>query len=256
MACNEISEYYDEFRDTRMSRYRVFGNRRLSLAAKKAKSLLHDGDTVADFGCGIGIVSEELVRARSDVQVFAVDVSPANIEYARRTIKSNAIKFQEVGLTDGCAILRELHPDGYNLIVLVDVIEHINEADRPTLLKDLESLALDDGYLVLTYPSPEYQAYLTQHRPEELQIIDNSIQEHELLGEAGNAGWTLKSIEYVDVWMSNQYIHAVFQKGDTPFDIQRIKRPWFQQIASAITIALQFPVRVWRYGWPSLTLRK
>ena len=256
MNKHEISEYYDNFRDTRMSRYRILGNRRLSLAANKVKSLLRAGDAVADFGCGVGIVSEEMARAREGVQVCAVDVSRANIEYARRTVKRSNIRFQEVGLTNGCEVLRELHKDGYNVIVLVDVIEHIREEDRPGLLKELASIANNNAYLVLTYPSPEYQTYLSEHRPEELQIVDNTLPRDTLLSEAGDAGWTLKSFQYVDIWMSNQYIHAVFQKGDTPLELRRIRQPWFQQVASVFKVAIQFPFRVWRYGWPSMTLKK
>lgn len=251
-----ITQYYDDFRDTRMSRYRVLGNRRLALAAERATALIREGDVVADFGCGVGIVAEKMAGAANDVRVNAVDVSRANIEYASRTVKRSNITFREVGLTDGCDVLKKLHPDGYNVIILVDVIEHIKEEDRPDLFEDFADAAADNAYLILTYPSPEYQAYLAEHNPGELQIIDNTLPRGVLLSEAERAGWTLKSFQYVDVWMSNQYIHAVFQKGDTPFELRRIQRSWPQRAAEIIRTAVQFPFRVWRYGWPSLTLNK
>ena len=247
-----ISDYYDKFRKTRMSRYRILGNRRLDLAARRAAALIRDGDVVADFGCGIGVVAEEMSRAGDGVQVVAVDVSGANIDYAKRTVKRRNVRFQKVGVTDGCDALKELRSNGYNLITLIDVIEHIEAGERPGLLAQLADISADNAYLLLTYPSPEYQRYLAEHRPQELQIIDNALERDVLLSEAADAGWTLKSFQYVDVWMSNQYIHAVFQKGDTPFELKRIKRARLQDAVAAFSLAVQFPFRVWRYGWPSL----
>ena len=251
-----ISDYYDKFRKTRMSRYRILGNRRLALAARRASALICDGDVIADFGCGIGIVAEEMSRAGDRVQVVAVDISGANIDYAKRTVKRRNVEFHKVGLSEGCAVLKEQHPNGYDVITLIDVIEHIETAERPGLLAQLTDISADDAYLLLTYPSPEYQRYLTEHQPDELQIIDNALERDVLLSEAAAAGWTLKSFQYVDVWMSNQYIHAIFQKGDTPFDVKRIRRAWFREAGAAVGVALRFPFRVWRYGWPSLTSLK
>ncbi len=256
MNSDDISTYYDGFRDTRMSRYRVFGNRRLKLAANRAKSLIREDDIIADFGCGIGLVSEELAGAKPGVRVVAVDISAANIEYAKHTVKRENVAFRKVGLNNGCETLKAEHSKGYNVLVLVDVMEHIAEEARSDLLEELAGIAAENAYLVLTYPSPEYQRYLLAHQPDELQIIDNIIERTDLLSEAAQAGWTLKAFEYVDVWMSNQYIHAVFQKGETPLALERVRRPWFDVAVEGIGIVLQFPFRVGRYGWPAIRLRK
>lgn len=256
MNASEISDYYDGFRDTRMSRYRVLGNRRLALAARRAKSLIRAGDVIADFGCGIGIVAEAMARSKDNVRVVAIDISPANIKYAKRTVKRRNIEFLTVGLNDGCAVLKNANPRGYNVITLVDVIEHIESESRPNLLRELADIAADDAYLVLTYPSPEYQRYLQEHVPDELQIVDNVLEKDLILSEASAAGWTLKTFQYIDVWMSNQYVHAVFQKGDAPFDLKRMKHTLFDRLVEMFGIAAFFPYRVWRYGWPALRLRK
>jgi hypothetical protein len=60
-----------------------------------------------------------------------------------------------------------------------------------------------DGVLLLTYPSPEYQRYLMQERPDELQIVDNVIEIEALFGEASAAETLLRQATYVKVEASD-----------------------------------------------------
>ncbi|MBK0400381.1 class I SAM-dependent methyltransferase [Limibaculum sp. M0105] len=246
---HEVAEYYDKFLATRMSRYRILGNLRLDLAKRRAKSLVANGDVVADFGCGIGIVSEAMASSRKGVTVIGVDASLANIEYAKRTVRNENVRFLHVDVSNGCQILANENPSGYNLITLIDVIEHIPESNRAQVLVSLFNITKDDGYLLLTYPSPEYQSYIISNDPEELQIIDEIIESNQLLSEAWAAGWKLKEFRYVDVWRRNQYVHAIFQKCDGLFNCDKIKRNWITVVAENSLIALLWPIRTWRYNW-------
>jgi hypothetical protein len=64
---------------------------------------------------------------------------------------------------------------------------------------------------------------------QELQIVDNEIEIECLAGEARMAGWKCRSFSYVDVWLTNQYIHAAFCR-ELPLDsITAPPRPLFRR---------------------------
>lgn len=210
VTVGDVKAYYDRFSDSRMAHYRKGDNPRINLAIGLAGSLLRPGFRVADIGCGIGLVTQALARRDPSVRVVGTDLSERNIAQAREVVtQPNAELFQSDVRTQEDA-LRTRAPNGYDLMVLVDVIEHIPEDDRPELLAMLARLATPEGSLVLTYPSADYIEWLEQHDPDELQIIDNAIPPETLIGEADEAGWRLRSLAYKDIWRKNQYVHAVF----------------------------------------------
>lgn len=95
---------------------------------------------------------------------------------------------------------------------MVDVIEHLPPDSYEGLLNNLNQVTSDRAKLILTYPSPEYQVYLQQNNPEELQIIDEVIEINALIQLALKYGFNLEYFTYIDVWKINQYIHCVFGK--------------------------------------------
>lgn len=208
------SEFYDGFLEKRMISYRVNGNRRIDLAKNLIVSQARPGDTILDVGCGIGLISEAVSAARKGVRVVAIDLSPANIDFARQTVRKPNIEFRALDVSEEYAALQKLAPGGYDLALLVDVIEHVPSEKREKLFVELGKLCKSSATLVLTYPSPEYQKYLAEQEPEELQPIDNVIEAHELLAEAQQGEWNLVKYSRVDVWKQGQYIHAVFQKSE------------------------------------------
>jgi hypothetical protein len=98
-----------------------------------------------------------------------------------------------------------------DLITMIDVIEHIPEEGRGAMLHNLRRVAKNDALLILTYPSPQYQQYLREKDPKELQIIDNIIPIETLLTEARAAGFFLRHYSLETVWQKNQYVHCIFE---------------------------------------------
>ncbi|MEX2588166.1 MAG: class I SAM-dependent methyltransferase [Actinomycetota bacterium] len=207
-----VEAFYDGFLESRMLKYRIDGNLRLDLAKQFVLSRTRATDTVADIGCGIGIVAEAVAKAHRRAHVIGVDISPANIRFARNTVRRPNVRFVQVDVTEQFRRLGELSPAGYDVIALVDVIEHIPATERPRLFSELQAIARPDSTLLMTYPSPEYQRHLMAHNPGELQIVDNVIELDELCREAGLGGWSLQSFARVDAWLQGQYIHCAFDR--------------------------------------------
>ena len=208
----DVQNFYDSFRDKRMVEYRVDGSRRIDAAHRFATGYLADRKTIADIGCGIGIFAEKVGNDFPDAKIVAVDLSEKNIEFAKKTVEAKNVILSVASVTEQFPVVRGLAGGPVEAFCMIDVIEHIPEDERPALLQDMAEIAADGAVLILAYPSPEYQRHLMANNREELQIIDNVIEIDTLIAEADAAGWRLREFRYVDVWKTNQYVHAAFSR--------------------------------------------
>ncbi len=208
----DVKDFYDSFRDKRMVKYRVDGSRRIDAAHRFATGYLADRKTIADIGCGIGIFAEMVGHDFPDAKIVAVDLSEKNIEFAKKTVDAKNVVLSAASVTEQFSVLRDLSGGPVEAFCMIDVIEHIPAGARPALLQDMAEIAADGAVLILAYPSPEYQRHLMANNREELQIIDNVVEIDALIAEAYAAGWRLHEFRYVDMWMTNQYVHAAFNR--------------------------------------------
>ena len=211
MEPKTVREYYDDFLRSRMINYRLYGNLRLNRAAERILPFFRTHSKVLDIGCGIGIVTSKVAARASRGHVWGIDLGRENIWYASQTIRNANLTLLEADVVTDFEAIRKQLPAKMDVVTMVDVIEHIPAVARPDLLVKIRALCSDDAVMVLTYPSPQYQEFLREHNPNELQIIDNIVLLEELLNEACIAGFSLKHYSLETVWMRNQYVHCVFQ---------------------------------------------
>jgi 2-polyprenyl-3-methyl-5-hydroxy-6-metoxy-1,4-benzoquinol methylase len=97
-----------------------------------------------EFGCGSGFVSAMLGSA--GWQVTGVDLDPDNVEDARKRVK-------EAIHGDALTVARSIKERSFGLITIMELIEHLDEADRPALLAETRRLTAPTGRLILTTPN-------------------------------------------------------------------------------------------------------
>ena len=211
-SSTEVKQFYDNFTETRMLQYKLYGNPRIDKAVELIESYLTPNSKILDIGCGIGIVPEQIAKKLDRGKILACDLGENNINYARKTIESNKIEFFNVDVVNNFVAIANKLSETVNLITMVDVIEHLPSDSYDNLFSNLSQVTSKGAKLILTYPSPEYQIYLQQNEPEELQIIDEVIELHNLLPLAKKYGFDLEYFTYLDIWKTNQYIHCVFGK--------------------------------------------
>ncbi|BAZ46576.1 putative methyltransferase [Chondrocystis sp. NIES-4102] len=213
----EVKQFYDDFTASRMLEYRLYGNLRIEQAIQLINNYINSDSNILDLGCGIGIVAEQMANKLSQGKILACDLSQNNINYARRTIKSDKIEFLNVDIVKNFATIRERLISPVDLVTMVDVIEHLPNYSYEQLFNNLSQITSDRAKLIFTYPSPEYQLYLREYQPQELQIIDEVIELQMLLQYALKYGFNLEYFTYLDIWRENQYIHCVFSKQRSCF---------------------------------------
>lgn len=211
-SSTEVKQFYDDFTDTRMLKYKLYGNPRIDRAVALIANYLTPNSKILDLGCGIGIVPEQLAKKLDRGSILACDLGENNINYARKTVKSDKINFLNVDIVKNFGTIAHKLSEKVDLVTMVDVIEHLPPDSYEKLFDDLSQVTNESAKFILTYPSPEYQTYLQQHEPEELQIIDEVIELGRLLPLAKKSGFDLEYFTYLDIWKKNQYIHCVFSK--------------------------------------------
>src|SRR5512143_752189 len=129
-----------------------------SMIGSVAKGL--GGIRVLEIGCGGGFICRELSR-RSDVQVVdGVDVNLTEQEVDVLRSKDDKVVYYNA--------YRNLPLGRYNLVLLMDVLEHVQE-DNKFLGEIVDRYLAKDGHLIITVPAfpflySRHDAYLAHYR--------------------------------------------------------------------------------------------
>jgi SAM-dependent methyltransferase len=209
-----VERFYDDF-SSRLLRDWVEGNRRVELQFRFLREALPASlGSVLVVGCGNGAVARHLARAVAlRARVLALDLSGANVAVAGRVFGHPRVEFRKAD------IIRDAVEGPWDAIVMPDVYEHIPAADRPAVHARLAALLAPRGRLLLTLPSPGHQEWL-RRRGDEMQVVDESVELADLLALADDVGGTLACYNRVSVWRTDDYVHAVIERGDpAPRDV-------------------------------------
>lgn len=162
---NRVEEYYDEFLN-HLKKDRERENPRHTYLKNRISQLVKKGSKVLDLGCGIGITTEH-INSLGVEKVIGVDLSPKLIDYARNTVKN--VKFIVHDITD-----LELN-EQFDVITLCDCMEHVPEERYQLLFNTIKKHLKPAGVVYISIPDPDYMNFIQKHRPDLMQIIDNSI---------------------------------------------------------------------------------
>ena len=188
-------EFYDNFLDY-LKRDRERPNPRHEYIKKRLDQIIQPGKEVLDLGCGIGITTEHIVGLGAK-KVVGVDLSSKLISFAKKSVPQ--AKFIEKDITK-----IELNKT-FDVITLVDVIEHIPEERYEDLFATLELHAHEKTIVYLSVPDPQWIEFVRTHRPEKLQIIDNCVHNLTLLELSRKHGFILYFFNTYGIDVSCQY---------------------------------------------------
>lgn len=161
---------------------------------------------VLEIGCGIGATSWRMARAWPQAQVVGIDLSPASIEVADTCFKRPNLSYQS-GLVNEAEFGVQ-----FDLILMMDVYEHILPSERASTHESLKRLLADESRLILMIPTPAHQNFLRLHQPQGLQPVDEDIGLRNITTLAEEVGARVLYYREVGVWNYGDYCHAVLGK--------------------------------------------
>jgi 2-polyprenyl-3-methyl-5-hydroxy-6-metoxy-1,4-benzoquinol methylase len=103
-------------------------------------ALVHDADTVVDYGCGIGRITRAL-RERHNVRVLAVDRSAPMRDHARGYLPDDDLRSGVVRIISDNELMRQRELQGsVQCILMIEVLQHIPEPILDQLLPELVAM--------------------------------------------------------------------------------------------------------------------
>jgi SAM-dependent methyltransferase len=208
----EIKGYYDAHLRGKLEGF-VEGNRRIERAwTTVTRWAPLEPAAVLEIGCGIGDICWRMARRWKAARVVGLDISPASVAAARKLFGSAQLTFHEGPLTPGSL------EGPFDLVLMMDVYEHIAAEDRAGLQKAIAGLLGPRGSIILSVPTPRHLEWLRLHDPAEIQPVDEDIRIETLSELARETGTEILLYEEVDVWHQGDYAHAVLGRrgGWTP----------------------------------------
>lgn len=211
-------EFYDKFMRELYWRDLRFINWRVEEIKKLVNRFVPKGSKVLEVGCGNGLITRHLAkRARS---VLALDISSTAIENARKYVRRSNCTLRVANII--CDNIAGI----YDVIVLADVIEHIENHNRRWLLHQLELRLAFDGLLILCWPNPEAQK-------ESNQIVEEPVDIKDILALTS---LKLLYLSHVNADGKNKYIHCVLKK----------RIPFVPQKRTFLVRLKDFVKKIWR----------
>jgi 3' terminal RNA ribose 2'-O-methyltransferase Hen1 len=136
---------------------------RVSLRDQRLGSVLaalrsSNATSVADLGCGGGLLVRELIKEKQIVRILGLDVSTRVLETAARRLRMDQMTprmRERVRLIHGSLTYRDPRLAGFDLAVLMEVVEHLD----PPRLEALERTVFQEAApstVVVTTPNVEY----------------------------------------------------------------------------------------------------
>ena len=204
---DSIKEYYDLHVVGKLDGF-LNGNERVERAWQTLLEHFESPGTVLEIGCGIGDISWRMSNEWKNARITGIDISPKSIEFATKVFTNSRLKFVE-------GILPSEHVEGnFDLIVMMDVFEHIAKEDRKNLYSTIKQLLSPDGFFFMSFPTPKHLQWLRDFHPEQIQPVDEDVDLRVICDFAEAIGKGLILYKEICVWYQGDYAHAIFGNRD------------------------------------------
>ena len=206
MKQNEISDFYDEYVQRQI---KTGANERLiSLYKRLLNGGLNADSKVLELGCGVGIFTKLLAKKVKNGIIEAVDLSEKSVAVAKNELKDrNNIHFDVADV-----VKYQPKNSDFDMITLMDVIEHIPLEHHAELFANLAKIATEKTNIIINIPNPQYIGYARINHPESLQVIDQEVELFTLMQHLEESGLELKYFEKYGIWEQDDYHFMVIRK--------------------------------------------
>jgi 3' terminal RNA ribose 2'-O-methyltransferase Hen1 len=127
-----------------------------------------DARSVADLGCGAGVLTRDLLADTIFDRVVATDVSARALTLAARNLRLDRMPERQRGrltIFQSALTYRDARLSGLDAAVLMEVIEHVDPPRLPALERAVFGLAAP-GAVIVTTPNREYNPHFDNPMPD------------------------------------------------------------------------------------------
>ncbi|GAA4784206.1 hypothetical protein GCM10023231_09850 [Olivibacter ginsenosidimutans] len=206
----DIVSYYNTVVQTKLHNY-LYGNPRVDAAwktiltyAPRKKQPLR----ILEVGCGVGSICYRMHKRWPDAQITGIDISSKSIEIASKLFGNQHTTFVEGILTP------ETFSGNFDLIIFMDVYEHIAVADRPVVHAAIRKLLANQGRLILSVPTPHNLKWSAVHKPETMQPVDEHISLSIINQLSVDTATEVLLYQIKNIWRVGDYAHIVFERNN------------------------------------------
>ncbi len=204
---DDIRTYYDEHVEAKL-RGLLQRNARVEVGCRTIGEWAPASPSrILEIGCGMGEVCWRMSRCYPHARIQGIDISAKSIETARKLFSGDRLDFRQA------LVVPELFDTAFDLIVMMDVYEHIAREDRPILHEALAKFLSPQGRLILTFPTPRKLAWLRQHDPKGIQPVDEDVTAATIFQVSQDTQTSILFYREVDIWDTGDYAHAVLGRG-------------------------------------------
>jgi cyclopropane fatty-acyl-phospholipid synthase-like methyltransferase len=204
-----VVSYYDEHVQHKLNDY-IKVNPRIEFACKTIISNTpKTPQHILEVGCGMGNISSRMHKHWPNAYITGIDISTSSIQLAQKLFADEKLQFKETILTPDT-----FKDERFDLIIFMDVYEHIAVNDRPDVHAALLKLLKNKGRIILTVPTPHNLKWSLVNKPETMQPVDEHIS-FEVIGKlAADTHTEVMLYELKNVWNVGDYAHIVLEKND------------------------------------------
>jgi len=203
-----VVSYYDKHVRHKLNDY-IKGNPRIEYGWKTIKRFAPSNPgRILEVGCGMGNISSRMRKYWPDARITGLDISTLSIHIAQKLFADSKLDFKESILAPST------FDEQFDLIVFMDVYEHIAVADRTDVHAALAKILRNKGRIILTVPTPHNLKWSLINKPETMQPVDEHIS-YEVIGKlAADTCTEVILYQSIDVWNVGDYAHVVLEKNN------------------------------------------
>jgi cyclopropane fatty-acyl-phospholipid synthase-like methyltransferase len=203
-----VVSYYDEHVKNKLNDY-IIVNPRIEFGWETIKRFAPAKPVrILEVGCGMGSICSRMHKHWPDAVITGIDISTLSIQIAQKLFADDNLNFKE------SILIPDTFDEQFDLIVFMDVYEHIAVSDRPDVHAAIAKILRNKGKVILTVPTPHNLKWSLINKPETMQPVDEHIS-FEVIGKlAGDTGAEVILYEMKNVWNVGDYAHIVLEKND------------------------------------------
>lgn len=200
----EIREYYSREQEIwkQLQYYKAPSKRHVVLmkvlTAASRESYMSRPTSILSIGCGAGLEISMMRKLSPEAGFVGVDISEALLIEARR--RNPYATFLNHDFSFGS----ELGAQGFGLVVMLDVLEHVPMGKRCDFLFNVCGVLDDESCLFVGTPKVIFEA--------RKQVVDEPVVLGDLMSILQPEGLELRFFQVLSLWTQEDYMAAFFKR--------------------------------------------